>query len=49
MPLYRIVEQKDAQILEFKCVQYSEQAMFGRFTKDWKPFAWDPLTQQPVR
>ena len=49
MPLYRIVDPNDARVLEFKCVQYSEQAMFGRFTKGWKPFAWDPSTQQPVR
>jgi hypothetical protein len=47
MPLYRRVE-PGAQIFEFKCVEYVEQMMYGRLTKGWKPFAWDPSTQQPI-
>ena len=32
MPLYRHVE-KDAQLLEFKCVEFIEDLMYGHFTK----------------
>jgi hypothetical protein len=46
LPLYRV---KDAnELLEFRCVEYSEEALYGRYTKEWKPFAWDPLTQMPA-
>ena len=44
MPLYRRIE-PNAQIMEFKCVQYVEQMMYGRLTKAWKPYVFDPLTQ----
>ena len=44
MPLYRIKD-PNAQLLEFKCVEYSEEALYGRYTKSWTPFAWDPMTQ----
>ena len=47
MPLYRRIE-PGAQIFEFKCVEYVEQMMYGRLTKGWKPYAWDPSTQQPI-
>jgi hypothetical protein len=47
MPLYRRVE-PDARIFEFKCVEYVEQMMYGRLTKGWKPYAWDPYTQLAV-
>jgi len=32
MPLYRHVE-KDARLMEFKCVEFAEELMYGRFTK----------------
>lgn len=32
MPLYRRVE-KDAQLLEFKCVEFAEQLLYGKYTK----------------
>jgi len=32
MPLYRQVE-KNAQLLEFKCVEFAEEMMYGRFRK----------------
>jgi hypothetical protein len=32
MPLYRPVE-KDARLMEFKCVEFVEDLMYGRFTK----------------
>ena len=33
MPLYRLVE-KQAQILEFRCVEFSEEALYGVLTKE---------------
>ena len=33
MPLYRRVE-KDAQLLEFKCVEFAEQLLYGKYTKN---------------
>ncbi|MEE3278804.1 MAG: hypothetical protein VX211_03350, partial [Pseudomonadota bacterium] len=36
MPLYRRVEE-NARILEFKCVEFAEDAMYGHLRKgDWK-------------
>ena len=35
MPLYRIMD-RNAQLLEFKCVEYSEEALYGRLTKQPK-------------
>jgi hypothetical protein len=32
MPLYRIVE-KNAQILEYKCVEFSEEVLYGKLRK----------------
>jgi hypothetical protein len=32
MPLYRIVE-KNAQILEYKCVEFSEDVIYGKLRK----------------
>jgi len=32
MPLYRHVE-KDARLMEFKCVEFAEDLMYGQFTK----------------
>jgi hypothetical protein len=32
MPLYRHVE-KDARLMEFKCVEFAEELMYGQFTK----------------
>lgn len=32
MPLYRHVE-KDARLMEFKCVEFAEDLMYGKFTK----------------
>ena len=32
MPIYRRVE-KDAQVLEFKCVEFAEQLLYGKYTK----------------
>jgi hypothetical protein len=32
MPLYRKVE-KNAQLLEFKCVEFSEELLYGKFKK----------------
>jgi hypothetical protein len=32
MPLYRHVE-KDAQLLDFKCVEFVEDLMYGQFSK----------------
>jgi hypothetical protein len=32
MPLYRMVE-KNAQILEYKCVEFSEDAIYGKLRK----------------
>lgn len=32
MPIYRRVE-KDAQLLEFKCVEFAEQLLYGKYTK----------------
>jgi hypothetical protein len=32
MPLYRIVE-KNAQILEYKCIEFSEDAIYGHLRK----------------
>ena len=32
MPLYRIVE-KNAQILEDKCVEFSEEVLYGKLRK----------------
>jgi len=46
MTLYRVVD-PGAEIIEFKCIPYAEQALYGRFTKNWKPVVWDPLTQMP--
>jgi hypothetical protein len=47
MPLYRRIE-PNPQVSEFKCVEFVEQMMYGRLTKGWTPFAWDPLTQLPA-
>jgi len=33
MPLYRHVE-KDARLMEFKCVEFAEDLMYGKFTKN---------------
>ena len=33
MPLYRRVE-KNAQLLEFRCVEFSEEALYGKLTKE---------------
>jgi hypothetical protein len=33
MPLYRKVE-KNAQLLEFKCVEFSEELLYGKFKKE---------------
>jgi hypothetical protein len=33
MPLYRKVE-KNAQLLEFKCVEFAEELLYGKFKKD---------------
>ena len=35
MPLYRHVE-KDARLMEFKCVEFAEDLMYGQFTKKSK-------------
>ena len=32
MPLYRRVE-KDAQLLEFKCVEFAEELLYGKYKK----------------
>ena len=32
MPLYRHVE-KNAQMLEFKCVEFAEELLYGQFRK----------------
>ena len=32
MPIYRRVE-KDAQLMEFKCVEFAEQLLYGKYTK----------------
>jgi hypothetical protein len=32
MPLYRHVE-KDARLMEFKCVEFAEELMYGQYTK----------------
>jgi len=32
MPLYRIVE-KNAQVLEYKCVEFSEDVIYGKLRK----------------
>ena len=32
MPLYRKVE-KNAQLLEFKCVEFAEELLYGKFKK----------------
>ena len=36
MPLYRRIE-KNSQLLEFKCVEFTEQFMYGRLLDDVKP------------
>ena len=33
MPLYRKVE-KNAQLLEFKCVEFAEELLYGKFKKN---------------
>jgi hypothetical protein len=33
MPIYRRVE-KDAQLLEFKCTEFAEQLLYGKYTKN---------------
>jgi hypothetical protein len=32
MPLYRRIE-KDAQLMEFKCVEFVEELMYGKWRK----------------
>ena len=36
MPLYRHVE-KNAQLLEFKCVEFSEELLYGHLRKKSAP------------
>lgn len=36
MPLYRIID-KNAQLLEYRCVELSEEALYGLLTKNPKP------------
>ena len=35
MPLYRLVDAK-AQVLEYRCVELTEEALYGRLTKQPK-------------
>jgi hypothetical protein len=35
MPLYRRVE-KNAQLMEYKCVEFAEELMYGRLSKQPK-------------
>ena len=35
MPLYRRVE-KDAQLLEFKCTEFAEELLYGKYKKTAK-------------
>ena len=44
MPLYRRQE-KNAQILEFKCVEFVEELMYGQWRKD----ATDPIIARSER
>jgi len=47
LPLYRHIDPR-AEIVEFNCVEYAEETMFGRVTRDWTPPTWDPFTQQTI-
>jgi hypothetical protein len=45
MPLYRHVE-KNAQILEFKCVEFSEELLYGQYKKKGGP---TPVAPAPAK
>ena len=47
MTLYRIVD-PGAEIIEFKCIPAAEQALYGRYTKNWKPPVFDLQSQMPA-
>ena len=36
MPIYRRLE-KDAQLVEYKCVEFAEESMYGHLVKQTKP------------
>jgi hypothetical protein len=38
MPIYRRLE-KDAQLVEYKCVEFAEELMYGHLVKQPKPGA----------